>query len=143
MVARNSEAQVSPTAHGAEVGGAALPGATGDGKAHALLVGASSCWFGGLWSDAAGGTPGGRRTAGEQRCTALVRRLYDSDDKAKYDLVRKVDPSVVAELHKQMAKLAAGDPIDGPRLATCSTSSSTSRPPRSAKTTRRGWPPTR
>ena len=115
--AAQPEVQSAPGAADAPVAGAALPAGGGDGKAHALLVAASSCWFGGLWSDAAGSTPGGRRAAGEQRCTALVRRLYDTDAKAKYDLVRNVDATVVSELHKQMSKLASGDAIDGPRLA--------------------------
>jgi hypothetical protein len=110
-------AEAPSGASGAPVSAGALPSDASDGKAHALLVAASSCWFGGLWSDAAGSTPAGRHAAGEQRCMQLVNRLYGSADKAKYDALRKVDASVVTDLHAQIGKLASGDAVDGPRKA--------------------------
>ncbi len=111
------DAQAPPASTDAPVSAGALPTGGGDGKAHALVLAASSCWLGGLWSDAAGATPASRRPASEQRCTALVDKMYGSADRAKYDQLRKIDPAIVADLRAQIGKLADGDAVDGPRKA--------------------------
>jgi len=108
-----------PSSAGAPVADPAAPGAaapSGEGPAqgHALVLQAASCWFGGLWSDAEG-APDGRRVAAEKRCFGLVQRLYGTDDKVKYDQLRLVDAKIVDRLAADVDKLAAADPVDGPR----------------------------
>jgi hypothetical protein len=83
----------------------------GPGAAHALVLDAAGCWFGGLWSDAAEGTgPEDRRKAAEERCMGIVTRLYGSDDKVQYDRLRLVDPATVDKIASQVDALAGGDP---------------------------------
>jgi hypothetical protein len=91
------------------------PAKAGEGpaQAHALVLEAAGCWLGGLWSDAEGADV--RRAAAEKRCLSLVQRLYGSEDKAKYDQLRLVEPKVVDKLAADVDKLASGDPVDGPR----------------------------
>jgi hypothetical protein len=105
-----------PPSAAADTSAAPVAAAVGDGtaQAHALVIQAASCWFGGLWSDAEGAADS-RRAAAEKRCLGLVQRLYGSDDKVKYDQLRLVDPRVVDKLAADVDKLAAADPVDGPR----------------------------
>ena len=91
---------------------AAAPLTEGPGQAHALFLQAAGCWFAGLWSDALGAAPDERRAAGEKRCMGLVKRLYGSEDKVKYDQLRLVDPGVVDALAAEVDKLASRDPIE-------------------------------
>jgi hypothetical protein len=91
--------------------------AGGPGAAHALLLHAAGCWFGGLWSDAEGTlTADERRALGEKRCMNLVMRLFGSQDKVKYDQLRLVDSVVLDRLAKEIDELAAADAAgDGAR----------------------------
>jgi hypothetical protein len=79
------------------------------GQAHAIVLQAAGCWFGGLWSDAVGAAPEERRAASEKRCMGLVTRLYGTDDKLRYDQLRLVDGVFVDKLAAQVDALAAKD----------------------------------
>jgi hypothetical protein len=92
---------------------APAPISDGPGGAHALFLHAAGCWFGGLWSDAEGASPDERRAAGERRCMGLVKRLYGTEDKVKYDQLRLIEPAVVDQLAAEVDKLASRDPVDG------------------------------
>jgi hypothetical protein len=86
------------------------------GQAHALVLQAAGCWFGGLWSDALGATPEDRRAASEKRCMSLVTRLYGTDDKLRYDQLRLVDGVFVDKLAASVDVLATKDTAgDAPR----------------------------
>jgi hypothetical protein len=107
---------IAPEAVGTAAGApapVATPASDAPGQAHALFLEAAGCWFGGLWSDAEGGTPDVRRAAGEKRCLGLVTRLYGSEDKVKYDQLRLVDPAVVDRIAAEVERLASRDPVDG------------------------------
>ena len=104
-----------PSAAAEQASAAPAPVGEGPAQAHALVLQAAGCWFGGLWSDAEGGDASARRAAGEKRCLGLVQRLYGSEDKVKYDQLRLVDAKIVDKLAADVDKLAAADPVDGPR----------------------------
>jgi hypothetical protein len=104
----------APAASGEQPAARPAPALTfAPGAAHALVLRAASCWFGGLWSETEGATtPEERHKAGEKRCLALVASLYGGDDKVKYDQLRLVDPVVVDRLAADVDKLAAADPTE-------------------------------
>ena len=101
-----------------------LPGAQTDGEAERLVVGATSCWMGGLWSDALGEQDNppfdvtGRsdaRTAGiEGRCNALLVHLYGTVDPMQYRQLRAVDAHVVDDLAVRVRSVAKNDRADEP-----------------------------
>jgi hypothetical protein len=93
----------------------AAPSPAGPGAAHALVLHAAGCWFGGLWSDAEGAAADERRAAAETRCMSLVKRLFGDEDKVKYDQLRLVDGAMVDRIAAEVDKLAASDAEDGPR----------------------------
>ncbi len=104
---------VAPPAETAAGPAAPAPVSDAPGQAHALLLQAAACWYGGLWSDAEGAAPDERRAAAETRCLGLVQRLYGSEDKVKYDQLRLVDPGIVDKLAGEIDALASRDPVDG------------------------------
>jgi hypothetical protein len=81
-------------------------------RGHALFLHAAGCWFGGLWSDAEGAAPSERRAWAEKRCFSLVKRLYGSEDRAKYDQIRILEAGAVDKLVGEVEKLASNDPAD-------------------------------
>src|SRR6185295_12842912 len=64
------------------------PSAGPPGQAHALVLRTAGCWFGGLWSDALGIEPDRRRSEAEKRCMDLVKRMYGTENVARYDQLR-------------------------------------------------------
>jgi hypothetical protein len=97
--------------------GAKAPASEGTGAAHAVVLQAAGCWFGGLWSDAEGAAPEARHAAAEKRCYGLVKRLYGNEDKALYDKLRVVDGAAVDRIAAEVDKLAGSDPVDGAHKA--------------------------
>jgi hypothetical protein len=89
------------------------PASDAPGQAHALLLHAAGCWYGGLWADAEGAAPDERRAAAEKRCVGLVKRLYGGEDKVKYDQLRLVDAAIVDKLAGEIDNLAGHDAVDG------------------------------
>jgi hypothetical protein len=123
----------APEPHQADVpistmGPKALPGAETDGEAQRLVVGATSCWMGALWSDALGErdspTPrtvmpvdgDGRAAAIQRRCEAVLVHLYGVVDPMQYRQLRAVDPIVVDALAKRVRTVASTDRIDATRV---------------------------
>ncbi len=101
-----------PTA-GAEVDGTDTGApAVARGEAHAWLVAAVGCWLGGMWSDAEGADEASRINASKERCRTLVRRLYGDDDQARYERLRAVDPSAIADLRAKIENEARSDASD-------------------------------
>jgi len=106
----------------------ALPGAQTDGEAERLVVGATACWMGGLWSDALGErdspAPGtgmlvdgeGRAAAIQRRCEAVLVHLYGVVDPMQYQQLRAVDPIVVDALAKRVRTIASTDRTDATRV---------------------------
>jgi hypothetical protein len=95
---------------------AGAAGPSSPGSAHALVIQAASCWFGGMWSDAEGATNWeDRRIASEKRCAAIVAQLWGTDDHAKVEAFRRLEKTNVDRLGAEVDRLAAGDPVDGPR----------------------------
>src|SRR5215472_5037004 len=82
---------------------------------HNLAMLASACWFGGLWGDASGDSPEMRAQASEARCHDVIRRVYGSDDKARYEQLRAFDSNVVGDVAAKVETLAPDDPDDAPR----------------------------
>ena len=82
-------------------------------EAHRLVIAATGCWFGGLWSDAEGdqGTEE-KRAATEARCRDVAKRAYGSDDKTRVEQLRALDVKAVADLASKVEVLAATDSVD-------------------------------
>lgn len=92
---------------------AALKEPAEKGRGHEIVIQATSCWLGGLWSDAVG-EKGDARDAGiRRRCDDVLRRTGESPENAYYPL-RALDPATVAHLADDVRRTAAGDPKDAP-----------------------------
>ncbi|HEY3819817.1 MAG TPA: hypothetical protein VGL81_21775 [Polyangiaceae bacterium] len=99
-----------------------LPGPQTDGDAEKLLVRAASCWMGGLWDDAlrspdgaafrVGGDMNARVATIEQRCNAVLSRVYGAEDPSRYTQLRAAEPHVVDALAARLRALAADDRAD-------------------------------
>jgi hypothetical protein len=84
------------------------------GSAHALVIKAAACWFGGMWSDAEGAANAeDRRIASEKRCSAIIQTLYGADDRAKFEAFRRVEKTTLDRLTEEVSRLAGGNPVDG------------------------------
>jgi hypothetical protein len=102
-----------------------LPSTQTDGEAERLVMGATSCWTGGLWSDALGekddppfnvGDIRDARTAAiERRCDAVLVHLYGAVDTMQYMQLRAVEGRVVDDLRARVRAIAANDRVDQPR----------------------------
>jgi hypothetical protein len=107
------------------MGPSPLPAAQTDGEAERLVMGATSCWSGGLWSDALGeqddppfnvGDIRDARTAGiERRCEAVLAHLYGAVDQQQYKQLRAIEVRVVDDLAGRVRAIAANDRVDRPR----------------------------
>ena len=101
-----------PAAASTQVTSAALA-PVAHGRAFALTMQATSCWTGGLWSDALG-EKGDARLAGiEARCRAVLRQEGGSTIGA-YAPLRAIDRTVVDELAASVGEIASEDPADAP-----------------------------
>jgi hypothetical protein len=103
-----------------------LPGAQTDGEAERLVVGAASCWMGGLWSDALGEQTdsrawGAARTTDprgiERRCSAVLAHVYGAFDPMQYEQLRAVEPRVVDDIATRVKAVAEADRVDAPHAA--------------------------
>jgi hypothetical protein len=102
-----------------------LPATQTDGDAERLVVSATSCWLGGLWSDAVGERDnpprdvvgvGPARTAGiKRRCEAVLLEVYGSVDPMRYRQLRATDPIAVDDLAARVRAVADDDRIDRSR----------------------------
>ena len=82
------------------------------------------------------------RAAAEKRCMDLVKRLYGTENVARYDQLRLVDPAVVDQIAAEVDKLARATRSTGPtRIPWGASSARWPRP--SGRTTRPTRPPTR
>jgi hypothetical protein len=79
---------------------------------------AAACWFGGIWGDAEGDSAEMRAEASQARCHDVVRRVYGSDEKDRYEQLRALEPSVVGDVAAKVETLAKDDPDDAPRSKT-------------------------
>jgi hypothetical protein len=85
---------------------------------HNLAMLAAACWFGGIWGDAEGDSTEMRAEASQARCHDVVRRVYGSDEKDRYEQLRALEPSVVGDVAGKVETLAKDDPDDAPRSKT-------------------------
>jgi hypothetical protein len=85
---------------------------------HNLAILATACWFGGVWGDAEGDSPDTRKQASEARCHDVVRRVYENDDKGRYEQLRALEPTVVGDIAAKVETLAKEDTDDAPRSRT-------------------------
>jgi hypothetical protein len=84
-------------------------------EAHKLLVLATSCWFGGVWSDALGEQDQAKVTGIETRCHELERRVWGADDKTHYEQMRAFEQNAGSDIVAKVDETAKGDAVDGPR----------------------------
>ena len=89
----------------------AEPPATG--RAHALVVQATSCWLGGLWSDAISEDEGARAAGIRDRCLAVVQDVGDPAVVSYFPL-RAVDAGTVEGLAEHLRAVATQDEHDAP-----------------------------
>src|SRR5580700_7016543 len=90
----------------------APPEPASPGSAHALVIKAAACWFGGMWSDAEGAANAeDRRIASEKRCSAIIQTLYGADDRAKFEAFRRVEKTTLDRLTEEVSRLAGGNPV--------------------------------
>ena len=95
-----------------------------DGEAERLVVGATSCWMGGLWADALGEQDNppfnvtaitDARTAGiERRCDAVLTHVYGTVDPMQYRQLRGIEVRVVDDLAARVRSVAHNDRVDRP-----------------------------
>jgi hypothetical protein len=90
-----------------------LPAAKTDGEAERLVVGAASCWLGGIWSDAVGET--NRPAANGRRCEAVLVHVYGTADPLRYRQLRAVEPIVVEDIAARVKGIAGQDLADAER----------------------------
>ncbi len=109
--------------------GPIAPQAEARAPGHALVTQATSCWMGGLWSDALGETDEARTAGIDRRCNALLhdidlaaaergRALADrvpppAPEEAYYPL-RAVEPHIVDALAHKVEERAARDAEEAP-----------------------------
>jgi hypothetical protein len=98
-----------------------LPGAQTDGEAERLVIGAASCWMGGLWSDALGEQRDSRawglaRTPDprgiERRCSAVLAHVYGAFDPMQYAQLRAIEPRIVNDVAARVKAVAETDRVD-------------------------------
>jgi hypothetical protein len=92
--------------------------------AHALVMTATSCWMGGLWSDALGEMGAARDAGIERRCEVVLRdvdiasaeraraataRMPPGPEEAYYPM-RAVEPHVVGAIARKVQDAADGEP---------------------------------
>jgi hypothetical protein len=102
-----------------------LPATQTDGEAERLVVGATSCWMAGLWSDALGeqdnppsyatGVADGRTVGIERRCDAVLEQVYGTVDPMQYKQLRAIEARVVDDLATRVRSIAGKDRVDQPR----------------------------
>jgi hypothetical protein len=83
--------------------------------AHALLVDAASCWFGGMWGDVQGESPAEREQSSNLRCDAVVTRVYGHGDKTRFLRLRAYDPETLAHVRTVLVRDAKQDPTESAR----------------------------
>ena len=110
--AASSPTQLAPNAPPATDpgGGSTLPAAPlaqNSLGAHKLAITAVSCWFGGVWADAIGEAPENRKASDEARCNDVVRQVWGTDDKGKYEQLRALDEAAVEDV---ISKVGEGTP---------------------------------
>jgi hypothetical protein len=89
-----------------------LPGAQTDGEAERLVIGATSCWMGGLWSDALGEPRDARAADIEGRCDAVLVHVYGAVNPMQYRQLRAAEARVVDDLAGRVRAVASNDRID-------------------------------
>jgi hypothetical protein len=105
--ARQADIPVSAT------GPKPLPGVQTDGEAERLVIGAASCWMGGLWSDALGEPAGDARAAAiERRCDAVLVHVYGAVNPMQYQQLRAAEARVVDDLSARVRSVASNDRVD-------------------------------
>ncbi|MBX3206210.1 MAG: hypothetical protein KF764_14155 [Labilithrix sp.] len=90
------------------------PAATG--RAHALVIQATSCWLGGLWSDALGEREDARTAGIIKRCLEVVQAVGDTSRVSYYPL-RALDAETVGHIAEHVRAVAATDENDAPHAA--------------------------
>jgi hypothetical protein len=108
----------------AAMGPKPLPGTQTDGEAERFVQGATSCWLGGLWSDALSAPDGPHLDIGrasdarvadvERRCNAVLVHMYGAVDPIRYRQLRAVEPRVVDDLAARVRSVADNDRTDRP-----------------------------
>ncbi len=101
-----------------------LPGTQTDGEAERLVMDATSCWLGGLWSDAlrepgrqhldVASASDARVTDEERRCDGVLVHVYGAGDPIHYRQLRAVEPRVVDDLAARVRSVADNDRTDRP-----------------------------
>jgi hypothetical protein len=86
------------------------------GRAHDLVMHATSCWMGGLWSDALGEKDEARLAGIRQRCEAVLESIGMTPEE-RYFPLRAVEPYVVEAIAKRVQALAGADPAEAPHAA--------------------------
>lgn len=99
---------------------AATAPASARGSAHDLVTQATSCWLGGLWSDALGEKDAARIAGIERRCEALLDAVGPvhvpggHPPREGYFTLRAIEPGMVEVVARRVEALAAGNAADAP-----------------------------
>jgi hypothetical protein len=86
------------------------------GRAYNVILQATSCWLGGLWSDAVGEKGDARGAGIRRRCDALLRTVGESPAGA-YNALVAVDAATVEIIAEHVQSTARADERDGPHSA--------------------------
>src|SRR3974390_2102728 len=77
---------------------------------HKLVVLAASCWLGGLWGEALGEQdPAAKATGNETRCHELERRVWQTDDKVRFEQLRALEWTAVSDVVAAVDTAAKAD----------------------------------
>jgi hypothetical protein len=71
--------------------------------------------MGGFWSDALGEPAENKKANTEARCHDLEHKVWDTEDKARFEELRGFSPKAVGDVVARVDVIAKGDPVDGPR----------------------------
>ncbi|HXX69354.1 MAG TPA: hypothetical protein VEK07_19370 [Polyangiaceae bacterium] len=85
-------------------------------EAHALVMRAAGCWFGGEWADALGEEDSTKESAVKARCRDLESRVWGgATDKTHYEQLRALEMNAVADVIAKVDETARNDVVDGAR----------------------------
>lgn len=85
-------------------------------QAHRLMVMASACWLGGVWSDAEGDPKPEAKAADDARCHDVLKAAYNADDADRFKRLRSMDDAEIDALASRVVEIAKADAVDSKRV---------------------------
>jgi hypothetical protein len=84
-------------------------------EAYRLVLMTTACWLGGVWTEAEGEPADARKATTAARCHEVVRWVFGSDDRVRYEQLRAFEEGTVREVGVQVKRLARKEMDDDGR----------------------------